>query len=169
MAANFEAVAMPAALTPGPSPACRRGELGLFPSHSAWDWQLCLCCSARCRRRRNRRNRPSVYVFPAGGQRGKAIEVTVVGKNLQGTNAVRLSGPGITAGVVKVENPTTVHILVAIAADAPLGERDVRLVTRGGISNRFRFFVGELPEDQRNGAELGKRQAAAAGIAAGGG
>jgi hypothetical protein len=86
------------------------------------------------------------YVFPAGGQRGKAIEVTVVGKDFQGTNAVRLSGAGVTAGVVKVENPNTVHILVAIAADAPLGERDVRLATRGGISNRFRFFVGELPE-----------------------
>jgi hypothetical protein len=27
-----------------------------------------------------------------------------------------------------------------------LGERDIRLVTPGGISNRFRFFVGDLPE-----------------------
>jgi len=93
------------------------------------------------------RPQPAITLaFPAGGQRGKTVEVTVAGANLQGTNSVRFSGLGIAAGVIKVENPTTVRVLVAIAPDAPLGERDLRLVSRGGISNRFRFFVGDLPE-----------------------
>ena len=33
-----------------------------------------------------------------------------------------------------------------MAPDAELGERDLRLITPGGISNRVRFFIGALPE-----------------------
>ena len=53
----------------------------------------------------------------------------------------------MTANVVKVENPTTVRISVAVAPDAEVGERDIRVITpAGGASSRFRFFVGYLPE-----------------------
>jgi hypothetical protein len=87
------------------------------------------------------------YLFPAGGQRGKSVETTVSGTNLQGASAVRLTGGGVSAKVVKVENPNTVRISVTIAPDAELGERDLRIITPvGGASNRFRFFVRELPE-----------------------
>ncbi len=87
------------------------------------------------------------YVFPQGGQRGQTIEATVSGTDFQAANVVRVTGAGVTASVVKVENPTTVRISVTIAPDAELGERDLRVITpAGGASGRFRFFVGDLPE-----------------------
>ena len=87
------------------------------------------------------------FVFPAGGQRGKSVDVTVNGMGFQGASAVRVSGGGVTGQVVKVENPNLVRITVTIDPDATVGERDLRVMTpAGGVSNRFRFFVGELPE-----------------------
>ncbi len=92
-------------------------------------------------------------IFPAGGQKGKTVEATITGKELQGVTGVYLTGPGITGKTTPVVNPNTkavdpnmVRVSLVIAPDAPLGERDIRLVTPGGISNRFRFFVGDLPE-----------------------
>jgi hypothetical protein len=85
-------------------------------------------------------------IFPAGAQKGKTVEITVSGTNLQGATGVHLSGAGIAGKVAKIVNPSSVRVSLAIAPDAPLGERDLRLLTPGGISNRFRFFVGELPE-----------------------
>jgi hypothetical protein len=86
------------------------------------------------------------FLYPAGGQRGKTVETTATGANLKGSSAASMSGPGVKVKIVEVVNPTTVRLSVAIAPDAELGERDVRLTTPGGVSNRFRFFVGELPE-----------------------
>ena len=112
-------------------------------------------------------NRPSTISFPpAGTRQGRGSNGRRQGLSRDEFRA--FSGAGVTAGVVKVENPNTVHILVAIAADAPLGERDVRLMMRGGISNRFRFFVGELPEINEIEPNSEKKTAAI-GIAAGGG
>jgi hypothetical protein len=86
------------------------------------------------------------YVFPRGGQRGKTIAATFYGANLQGANGVRISGTGISASVVEVVKTNAVKITVTIDADAELGERDFRITTPVGLSNRTRFFVGELPE-----------------------
>jgi hypothetical protein len=86
------------------------------------------------------------HVFPAGGQRGKTIEATVTGANLQGASVVRITGPGVAAKVLQAEKPDSARIAVTIAPDAELGERDLRVLTAGGVSNRCRFVVGELPE-----------------------
>jgi len=86
------------------------------------------------------------HVFPAGAQRGKTIEATVFGTNLPGASAVRITGPGVAAKVLQAEKPDAVRIAVTIAPDADLGERDLRVLTAGGVSNRCRFMVGELPE-----------------------
>ncbi|MGO8930018.1 MAG: hypothetical protein ACLQU3_24385 [Limisphaerales bacterium] len=86
------------------------------------------------------------YIFPAGGQRGTTIQATVSGADLQNAGLVRILGGGATGSVVKVENPATVRVSIALAADAAPGERDLRLVTPGGASNRLRFLVGCLPE-----------------------
>src|SRR5271157_4081854 len=69
------------------------------------------------------------FVFPAGGQRGKSVDVTVNGTGFQGTGAVRVSGGGVTGQVVKVENPNLVRITVTIDPDATVGERDLRVMT----------------------------------------
>lgn len=74
------------------------------------------------------------------------MQATISGADLQNASLVRILGGGATGSVVKVENPTTVRVAIALAPDAPLEERDLRLVTPGGASNRLRFFVGSLPE-----------------------
>jgi hypothetical protein len=85
-------------------------------------------------------------VYPAGGQRGVTFAATVMGTNLQGAVGVHVSGPGVTGTVVTADKPDTIQVSITIAPDAALGERDIRVLTPGGCSNRYRFMVGELPE-----------------------
>ena len=91
-------------------------------------------------------------IFPAGGQRGTTVEVLVTGTNLVSgtegavTGAIRLSGSGVTARILPNSDAKGVRLSVNIDANAELRERDVRLVTRDGVSNRYRFIVGQLPE-----------------------
>jgi hypothetical protein len=84
-------------------------------------------------------------VFPAGAQRGRSIEATANGTHLSGTNGVHITGGGATAQVVEATDDS-VRIAISVAPDAELGERDLRLIAPGGVSNRYRFFVGQLPE-----------------------
>jgi len=86
------------------------------------------------------------FVFPAGASRGQTVEATINGKDFQNANDVRITGPGVTAKIAQVVSPTAVRISLTVAPDAELGERDLRLITPGGISNRVRFFIGALPE-----------------------
>ena len=45
------------------------------------------------------------YVYPAGGQQGTAVRVTVGGQFLDGTSAVIVSGDGVEARVVGIDKP----------------------------------------------------------------
>ena len=62
--------------------------------------------------------------FPAGGRRGKPVEVALQGYNLGGVASLPLSP----------------------AADAPLGWQEVRFQTEKGLSTPFRFDVSDLDE-----------------------
>ena len=42
--------------------------------------------------------------------------------------------------------PNKVKFSLTIAPDAEPGERELRILNAGGVSNRFRFIVGDLPE-----------------------
>ncbi len=102
------------------------------------------------------------YIFPAGGQRGTAVDVNVRGRFLMGATGIHISGKGVTGKVVSTEqpkadkkqprrldvaaNPDLAHVQVTVDADAELGERDLRVITPGGVSNRWRFYVGQVPE-----------------------
>ena len=124
-------------------------------------------------------------MFPAGGQRGKTIEATIVGQGLSGATALYISAPASPARSPAkriLKHPTTqvrqgprpskapaklslpspdqpkpwynsqmagdvIRVSIAIAADAALGERDLRLVTPGGPSQRCRLIVGDMPEE----------------------
>lgn len=88
----------------------------------------------------------ATFVFPAGAQQGKTVGATINGKDLQNASGVRITGPGVTSKIVKVVNPNAVVVSLTVAPDAELGERDLRIITPGGISNRVRFFIGSLPE-----------------------
>jgi len=102
------------------------------------------------------------YVFPAGGRQGTSFEITVGGQDILDTNSVRITGKGVAVKLIEVKTPPKPkirvrsqtgdeiwdvgRISVTIAPDARPGERDIRLVTPKGVSNRFRFIVGQLPE-----------------------
>lgn len=84
--------------------------------------------------------------YPAGGRRGTTFEATVFGTNLQSATAVHISGQDAIGLVLPGGKPDSTRIAVTIAGDAELGERDIRVVTPGGVSNRYRFVVDDLPE-----------------------
>jgi hypothetical protein len=106
-----------------------------------------LSASVAHAQRRPQRLEPHIeYVFPAGAQRGTTVEATIAGQNLLGAHTVRVNGEGVTGTVDKVADARNVKVTLTVAPDAQLGEREIRLMTPVGVSNRFRFFVGQFPE-----------------------
>ncbi|MCU0703976.1 MAG: hypothetical protein MUF18_08375 [Fimbriiglobus sp.] len=103
-------------------------------------------------------------VLPLGAKAGTAVELTVLGTDLDDPTALTFSHPGITAELIPPPEPkpdpakkdppkpapkapVTKHkYKVTVPADAPLGTHDVRLVTKYGASNARAFVVGTLPE-----------------------
>jgi hypothetical protein len=74
------------------------------------------------------------------------VEAVIGGQNLQGAQTVRVNGRGVTGSVTKAVDAKTVNVALTVAPDAELGEREIRLMSPAGASNRFRFTVGQLPE-----------------------
>ena len=85
------------------------------------------------------------WIYPAGGQRGTTIEVTASGTSIV-PETVLVTGGGVIGKVTDGSQPNKVKFTLAIARDAEPGERELRILNAGGVSNRFRFMVGELPE-----------------------
>src|SRR5260370_6232281 len=85
------------------------------------------------------------WIYPAGGQGGTAIEVTASGTSIV-PQTVLVTGGSVTGKVVDGSQPNKVKFALTIAADAEPGERELRILNAGGVSNRFRFIVGDLPE-----------------------
>src|SRR5438067_7233640 len=107
------------------------------------------------------------YVFPAGGQRGTAVDVRVGGLFLHDRCGFDLSGPGVAASPEltrtkrlwfegpllplpesqqQEDYPADMAGRVTIAKDAPLGPRRGRLFTAQGATGGLVFVVGDLPE-----------------------
>lgn len=103
--------------------------------------------------------------FPLGGQRGASVEVGLYGENLVGATGVIFSGEGgltatitppaappisllFSAGGVKPAKPANepARAKIDIAAGAPCGRRELRVVTPAGVSDPVSFYVGDLPE-----------------------
>jgi hypothetical protein len=107
------------------------------------------------------------YIFPAGGQRGKPVDVRVGGLFLHKSCSFEMLGPGVEASkqlqrthTLWLEGPLLplpdsqqaedypkdMAGRVTIAADAPLGMRYWRLWTSQGATPAMKFQVGDLPE-----------------------
>lgn len=102
------------------------------------------------------------YLYPAGAQQGRTVEITLGGRSFDGAREVWVSGEGVTGEVLEVNLPTdeqireaqkrdevanqTARVRLTIASDAGAGVRDLRVMAREGLSNRFRFEIGNLPE-----------------------
>ena len=107
------------------------------------------------------------YVFPAGGQRGPAVDVKVGALDLPSKAFVEVLGSGVDGGgvirrvptlwfegpfltqpdSVQVEDyPRDFASRFQIAADAPVGPRGLRIWNSEGASGSIPFLVGDLPE-----------------------
>lgn len=93
-------------------------------------------------------------MMPMGGQTGTTVEVTITGESLEDITALTFSNPKITAKAVVGADGKTVDnkFAVTIAADAPTGVVDARVMSRLGVSSARAFSVGKLPEIVRTKA-----------------
>ncbi len=126
---------------------------------------LCLCVSVASPVSANPPT--AAYVFPAGAQRGTSVEVRVGGLFLHDKPAFEVTGPGVTASPHLVpakrvwfegpvlplpesqrqeDYPADALGKVALAKDAALGARRVRVFTSQGGAGGPVFVVGDLPE-----------------------
>lgn len=64
------------------------------------------------------------YIFPFGGRRGKPVQISVVGRNIQGAEKMTLN----------------------IDPNAPIGRQEIRLNTPRGLSNPIQFDVQNVAE-----------------------
>jgi hypothetical protein len=85
------------------------------------------------------------WIYPSGGQRGKTVEITLSGTGIA-PETVLITGGGVTAKPLDAKDANNARISVTIAPDAALGERELRVMNAGGVSNRYRFQIGGLPE-----------------------
>jgi hypothetical protein len=88
-------------------------------------------------------------VMPMGGQAGTNVEVTIAGENIEDVTELTFSSPKIVAKPVV---GTTNKFTVSIAADAPVGVYDARVMSRLGVSSVRAFSVNKLPEVVRTKA-----------------
>lgn len=93
-------------------------------------------------------------VMPMGGQVGTTVEVTITGESLEEIRELQFSTPKITAKPVVGTDGKVVEnkFSVSIAADAPVGVHDARVMSRLGVSSARAFSVGKLPEVTRTKA-----------------
>src|SRR5688572_22546004 len=89
-------------------------------------------------------------VTPDSLQRGHTTTLTVTGDNLAGASQVLIVGPPGVSATLKPVAPTTkpittLSVEVATAADAPRGLRELRLVTKDGVTKPILVSVDDLP------------------------
>jgi len=89
--------------------------------------------------------------MPMGGQVGTSFDVTITGQNIEDTDELSFSNPGITATkkLGKDGEPVSNTYVVSIAKDCPPGIHEARVMTRLGVSSTRVFNVGMLPEVMR--------------------
>lgn len=90
-------------------------------------------------------------ISPMGGQVGTSFEVTITGENIDGTTELLFSHPKITAKpkVSDAGQAEASRFVVTVAADAPQGVHEARVLSRLGISSSRAFSVSGLPQVTR--------------------
>jgi hypothetical protein len=89
--------------------------------------------------------------IPMGGQVGTSFDVTITGQNLDDFGDLLFSNPKISAKpkLGADGKPEANKFTVTIAADAPRGVHEARIMSRLGISSSRAFSVGTLAEVTR--------------------
>lgn len=87
-------------------------------------------------------------LLPPAAQRGQTVDVTFYGERLHDVSSVLFHTQGIQADGLanhdKDKNKRVTATLI-IAPDAPLGEHQVRLVTKTGVTEMITFYVVDRP------------------------
>jgi hypothetical protein len=85
-------------------------------------------------------------VVYAGAQRGATTSLLIDGKNLPGAQAL-IAGRGVQVlSLTPNEKGDYAEIKIAVAPDAPLGPREIRLVSPKGVSNPGRIWIDPFPQ-----------------------
>ena len=86
--------------------------------------------------------------MPMGAQVGTTVEVTITGESLEEATDLVFSTPKLTAKpkLAADGKPEANKFVVAVAADAPVGVHDARVVSRLGVSSARAFTVSKLAE-----------------------
>lgn len=100
-------------------------------------------------------------VSPTGAKAGTTIDITVTGQELDNVEGLHFSFPGAKVEVLGAEKApvdpkgkggkpppprTNQKFRVEVPGNAPLGFHDVRVVSKGGISNPRAFVIGDSPD-----------------------
>jgi hypothetical protein len=99
------------------------------------------------------------YVFPAGGQRGTSVVVEVAGRDVDEAQRLvfshrGLSGTPVTRPPAEFEQGEQLvpgQFRVDIPANLPVGQYDVRVVGRFGVSTPRTFVVSDVQERTESG------------------
>jgi hypothetical protein len=80
-------------------------------------------------------------IAPPGGMQGTTVVVTLTGTHFAPGSTVAISGAGVTAQGVTVQNATTIAASFVIDAAAALGARSVTVTTPAGTTGPVTFTV----------------------------
>lgn len=95
--------------------------------------------------------------FVFGGEPGLSAEMGAAPK-VQPRIGLEATGANIFGNEI-VSDSKRVGVALGVAADAPLGAREVRVVTPGGISNPLQINVSDLPQINEEGSNTNLEQA----------
>jgi hypothetical protein len=89
--------------------------------------------------------------MPMGGQAGTSVEVTIAGDHIDEASELLFSSPKISAKpkLSDAGKPVPNTFVVTIAADAPRGVHEARVLSRLGVSSSRAFSVSSLREVTR--------------------
>jgi len=112
------------------------------------------------------------YIYPAGGERGTAVEILIGGLNITDASEVLISGKNVKAEIIPLDDSSQkkknknkskfndqsspqlaekIKVRVLIDKEAIPGLRDLRLKSSKGISNKLSFEVGQYANVMENG------------------
>lgn len=80
-------------------------------------------------------------LYPIAVERGKTLDATFYGARLHDATGILIHTPGITAGEITDVQNNRVKTKLTIAPDAPLGEHQLRVVTKTGVSEMITMQV----------------------------
>lgn len=82
---------------------------------------------------------------PAGGQRGRELEIRFNGLRLEDAQEVIFYSPGLEVVKLDTSKTNNIRAMVRIAPDCRLGEHPLRLRTATGVSDLRTFYVSPYP------------------------